>query len=278
MKKLALYVLLLSFIAIPAAAAEFKVRAGATDYTQDLNPPPFNKIDISGSLNVYIDGGSAKSFVHATGDQDSLRYVTAIVRNGTLYLGMKPGYIVQNGRLSVIIHKDDLTQIRYTGSGQITATNLKERITIIDEGTGPMNLRGKIILQDLVYNGRGTLSMYWIDSTNVTISGNGNGKVYLAGVAGLLDIRIGGHTWVDAKQLHARRGFIKTNDSARADVWVRDSLSTLAQGHSNIYYYHDAGFVGAYMVPPAVSLRMYDIDKESEWRPRNCCDDSQVRS
>lgn len=269
MKKFALCVLFLSLFTLSA-------HADPTNYTQNLNLPTFNKIDISGLANVQIHGRAKRTSVQITGDLMSIRSTTAAVKNDTLYITTQPNYVVKNGRLTVVVNAPALTQIRYTGSGQVKADHLNGPTNITANGKGPMELRGTVGLQNLTYDGNGLVSLYWVDSKQVNITGNGTGKIYLAGVAGLLDVQIGNQTWLDAKQLRAKRAFIKTDNKAHADVWVKDSLSTWAKGHSQISYYYDAGFVGGYMVPPATVLRMTNLNLHPSVT-RNCCDDDQLR-
>jgi hypothetical protein len=277
MKKSAFLLSLLSLFSLSATANQLFVNPSAANYVQNFTLPAFNKIDISDRLNVDIKGKTTQNLVQAKGDAISVSYVTANVKNGTLYLDMKPNYPVKNGRLSVFVSAPNLSEIHYAGSGQITATHLTGPLTILDEGSGSMRLHGNVNLQTLVHNGSNLLELYWVNSPEVKIAGKGNGKIYLAGIANLLEVKIGGHTWLDAKQLRAKRGFIATNDHARADVWIKDNLSTLAKDNSNIYYYHDAGFVGGYMTPPASVLRMTNVAQETNWSPQTCCSDTQVR-
>lgn len=259
MKKFALFLLLLSFITTPAFATQFNVYADSKDYAQNFDVAPFNKIDVDG-VNAIIETGPRKPYVRAKGDSLSLKYLNVFVKKNTLYLQMKPDYHVKNGRLSVFICNPELIDLRQNGAGQVTAKNLQGQLNVVKNGSGSMKIDGNIILENLTYNGSGPLEMYWVNSSNVKVVGNGNGKISLAGVVGLLDLNLHNHTLVDAKYLHAERVFAKTTDYARADIWAKENSTTLARDYSNIYYYNDSGFVGAYMAPPGNSLRMVGID------------------
>lgn len=276
MKKIALFLLLLSFIAIPAQAKQLIVTADTQNHTQTFDLAPFNKIDIQNGVNVFIETGPQKPYVHAKGDSISLKYLRLFVKKNTLYVQMKEGYHVKNGRLSVIICNPDLEEIRYSGTGQVIAKNLHGQLNVVHNGRGSMQLDGDIVLQNIEYNGRGPLELHWINSSHVKIVGNGNGKIYLAGVTELLDINAHNHTWVDARYLRANRAFVKTTGYARADIWAKENSTTLARDFSNIYYYHDSGFVGAYMAPPGNSLRMVGIDTgegdtTTATKAKHCC-------
>lgn len=259
MKKFAFFLLLLSFMIAPAFANQFTIYADSKDYVQNFDVAPFHKIDIDG-VNAFIEIGPKKPYVHAKGDSLSLKYLNVFVKKNTLYLQMKSDYQVKNGRLSVFIGNPGLIDLRQNGAGQVIAKNLKGPLNVAKNGSGSMQLNGNIVLENLTYNDNGSLEIYWVNSSNVKVIGNGNGKITLTGVAGLLDVNLHNHTWLDARYLHAQRVFAKTTSYARADIWAKENSTTLARDYSNIYYYNDSGFVGAYTVPPGNSLRMVGID------------------
>ena len=77
--------------------------------------------------------------------------------------------------------------------------------------------------------------------------GPNSGEVLLAGVAELLDAQISGNFQLKAKYLRAEKAYINARQHARADVYVKDSLSALASDNSNVYYYRRPRLIGQYM-------------------------------
>ena len=154
----------------------------------------------------------------------------------------------------------DLRNLVVTGSSPINIRNIKSQaLSIQDSGTSTVNLDGTIALQKLDFNSAGILTIYWVDSTNLKLSGTGTGKISLAGIVGMLDGTLSDKVQLDAKYLQANRSVIHTTDHAHADVWVKNNLTALARDNSSIYYFHDPEFLGGYMRPPAVVLRMVNI-------------------
>jgi len=254
MKKNTFCLLVLSLVSISANAVSTQ------NLQQSHAKPTFNEINISSGINVYIDGSAKKSAIEIKGDPISVPYAAVSIKNNTLYIGMRPDYNVKNGRLSVWVHAPDLTRLSYDGSGEVTAENLHGALNLSINGKGPVKLKGMMNIQNLAYSGSGLLEIYWVNSKQLKITGNGSGKVYLAGTADFVEASLSEHTWLDAKQLRATKFFIKTTNNARADVWARDNLTTLAEDRSNIFFYHDASFIGGYMKPPAAVLRMTGIN------------------
>lgn len=154
----------------------------------------------------------------------------------------------------------DLHNLVVTGSSPIHIKGIKSQaLSIQESGTNTVNLDGIIALQKLDFNSSGTLNIYWVDSKNLKFTGTGTGKISLAGIVGTLEGTLSDKAQLDAKYLQANRGIIHTTDNAHADVWVKNNLTTIARGNSSIYYFNDPEFLGGYMRPPAVVLRMVNV-------------------
>lgn len=178
-----------------------------------------------------------------------------------------------SGTILLLGKKLDLRNLDVAGSSNVHILGVESNLlNVQDNGTGKVNIGGTEVLQSVAYNGSGPLSMYWVNSTNVKVVGSGRGRIFLAGTAGLLDATIDEHTYLDAKYLRARRAFVNTSDVARADVWTQCTLSTLATGSSNIYYYNNPALVvGSYMQPPGAVIRMTGIDADHIPAPSKPC-------
>jgi hypothetical protein len=178
-----------------------------------------------------------------------------------------------NGTVTLLGKNLDLRNVQVAAANNVHILGIKSSLlNVQDDGSGKVNLAGTMVLQSVTYSGTGPLSIYWIDSSDVTVTGNGKGRIFLAGTAGNLDVNVAERTYLDAKYLRAKRAFVRTSDYARTDVWTQCSLSTLAMGSSNIYYYSDpALMVGSYAQPPAAVLRMTGIDNDHIPAPPKPC-------
>lgn len=260
---------------------------------------PFSAIDISGPIDVQIKDKEAKPALELMGDANSLSHLYAAVKNGVLYLGVQSG-AQQPLNIQVKVSVPQLNQLHYAGSGNVVGENMYGPFTIASNGTGnivllgknfdlqdlkaagtanihilgieshllnvqdsssgKINLGGSMVLHNLSYQGTGPLSIEWVNSSDVNVTGSGRGKIFLAGIADQINATLSDHVFMDAKYLHADKGFINTRDNARADVWTKYNLSALATKGSNIYYYHDSQMVGGYMIAPGAVIRMTGLD------------------
>ncbi len=233
---------------------------------QALAQPTFNAIDISGPVNVEItEQPSQASGVQWVGGSADQTRGYAVIKNKVLYVQLKPATTWQKVNKSsdilvVKITMPQLQQLRYSGSGNVIGRNLSGVLNVQDTGSGVVDLRGNIVLHNLVYKSNAPLSIEWVNSTEVNVTGSGHGKIFLAGIAGQLNATLSDQVLMDAQYLHANKGFINTRGKARADVWTKYNLSALATRGSNIYYYHDSQMVAGYMVAPGAVIRMTGID------------------
>lgn len=259
----------------------------------------FTAIDINGPINVQIKASQTQPMLELIGSSNS-SYLYTTVKNSVLYLGLKPGVQAKISPILVRVSVPQLNQLRYAGSGNVVGEHLNGPLTLVSSGTGAIilsgdnldlqnlratnsanihisgikshqlniddrssgkiNLDGEMVLNNLYYQGTGPLSVQWINSSKVNVTGSGRGKIFLAGIANELDATLSDHVVMDAKYLHAKKGFINTRENARADVWTKYNLSALATKGSNIYYYHDSQMVGGYMMAPGAVIRMTGLD------------------
>lgn len=171
--------------------------------------------------------------------------------------GPLSAYIYGYGTVSLQGQDIDLRGLKVDGPTNVTIDGVNSRLlNVQQDGPSNINLRGVAVLQCLDHYGSGSFSLYWVNSTRVKIIASGTGKISLAGTACFLDVTLYDWVCLAAKQLRVQQAFVNTNNKAQANVWVKDSLSTLARGASNIYYYKDPAFLGRYTNPPASTLRM----------------------
>lgn len=178
-----------------------------------------------------------------------------------------------NGQLSLIIdgpgnvtldgHDIDLRYLQVAGPAVVNICGVNScLLNVRQEDSSVVNLRGAAILQSLDFNGSGSFSLYWVNSNYIRIIAGGCGKISLAGVGCRLDATLYDRVCLAAKSLRVQQAFVNTDDYAQANVWVKDSLSTVARGCSNIYFYKKPAFLGKYNNPPATILDMSCIRRQ----------------
>ena len=106
-----------------------------------------------------------------------------------------------------------------------------------------VQLRGEAKLSSLKFTGDGFLSMYWVDSPYLKVSGKGKGKVEIAGKVGTLEANLYDHAYFNGQYLRSKKAYVKTYNHARADINVLETQNTLASGESDIFFFDTPKYV-----------------------------------
>lgn len=240
----------------------------------------YTGVNIEGVIDVSIHTGYSKHpDITLKGDSLDLQQVKTYVTNGQLHVVLGKGY-PNHGRVTAIIHANQLYSFHYTGSGIVKGLKLysphldlcidNEKLTELGgslyltrfcvkgmgttrisgirgkevklnmEGTPTVYLTGQANLTDINAGGNGRLSLYWVESPLLKICGHGGAEIRLAGIADELHVELWGHSKFDGQYLRARRTFVKTFDDSEAKIFTLKKQHSLASGKSNIYYYNIA--------------------------------------
>lgn len=132
-------------------------------------------------------------------------------------------------------------------------------LNLYHDGSGKINLQGMANLRNFTQIGTGQTVFCGVNGKHATINMIGQNQLTIAGQTCVLEANLSRCATLDAKNLHALRGYIHTCGNSHAEVWVKNSLTAWAAGSSNIYYYTDPRFVAQYMCPPAAVIRMTGI-------------------
>jgi hypothetical protein len=251
----------------------------------------FSGLDIRNPVNVVIEAAPAISTptLQILGDPKSVAATTWAVKNHILYLATKWNYWPRQGdrlTIKVNVSPSQLNQIRFTSNGCLIGKGLTGSLTLTTKGSGCIKLcANKLNLKSLTVDGKTSIMLYDIDSTNLVVQGRNNGKIKIEGDVALQSIRVAGNGslmvyWVDtpclkisamdtekivlagvvrnldvqltgktcllAKQLQVENGFVETQNQAQAEITVRDRLNALAKDRSVIYYSPNVDFISSY--------------------------------
>jgi hypothetical protein len=158
---------------------------------------PFRRVDLAGSNNVTIRvGGRQSVVVHA--DDNLLRRITTVVREGTLVIGNTPGSFSATSPMSVEIRVPSLSVLKLSGSGGIDAEGVR--------------------------------------SSNLIVSLSGSGVLRAAGRAANLDVRLGGSGDIQLDRLAARDALAVMSGSGRILVLATNRLDASVSGSGSIVY------------------------------------------
>ncbi len=242
--------------------------------------PGYTGVNVEGVIDVRIHSGYSKNpKIILKGDSLDLQQVKTYVSNGQLNIILGKGY-PNYGRVTAIIHANQLYSFHYTGSGIVKGLQLysphldlcidNEQLTELGgslyltqfcikglgtarisgvrghqvklnmEGAPTVHLTGQANLTDINAGGNGKLSLYWVDSPLLKICARGGAQIRLAGIADELHVELWGHSKFDGQYLRARRTFVKTFNRSEAKIFTLKRQHSLASDMSNIYYYNIA--------------------------------------
>lgn len=279
---------ILSYFSMPVTAQTLSTSL----VRKNVVVPAFSALAIQGPVNVTIDTSQTNPSIPALqifGDPKTVSAVTWKIKNHTLYLDTKWTYRPHRGdRLTIKVNTtpSQLTQIEFNSNGRLVGQGLTGSLSLISRGNGSITLcTNKLDLKSLVTHGENNISLYHINSTDLTIQGENAGKIkiegsvalhtinltgngtllahwvnspyvkinasgkeniFLAGVTNTLDAHLSEKSHLFAKQLRAENGFVETKNQTRAKVTVKQKLSALAQDNSTIYYSKPVEFLNTF--------------------------------
>lgn len=145
-------------------------------------------LSVSGRTEVRV--GEERS-LRISCDDDLLSYVTTEVRGGVLRIDMPEGYEFRE-RLRVVITTPELTRFEVHGSADARIENVRgEHLAVTIEGSGDVEVDGKVKLLRATIEGSGDLRLTGLRSERADVSIQGNGAVALR-VAYVLRYQIDG--------------------------------------------------------------------------------------
>lgn len=271
----------------------------STNITEKIKTGPFTSIKINGPFKVQIIGQQAVNQIELSSDpyelenikvqlhnkvlsvsridRGHLLYYPVVIKisssslnnleilgNGSMTASQLTGPLAVKmiGGVSANLSGNDINlyELRIIGPGDFTANGLQSRgLNFYHDGSGNVNLQGVAAFNSFSQWGTGQTTIPPIHNKKLVITLGGQNRVSFQGSVCVLEATLYGTAFLDAKNLHALRGYINTNDCSHAEIWVCNSLTAWAKNCSNIYYYTDPKFAARYMCPPASVLRMTGI-------------------
>lgn len=219
---------------IPKKPASHKI----VPLVKTISLPPFYSIETDGNFDVVLVPGQPRVEIK----NSQANSVHIYVSNGVLHLNT-----LENNEknapqntvpINVRVATQNLNDLVLSDGTAITAQNVYGRDMVINVGDqSHVVLNGYINISKIIAGSDSYVNIHWVNSTNLAIVAHDHSEIYLAGVANRMVARLRDNAHLDAKYLRAKEAWVKTKDSAIADVLATNSLSAFASDNSNIYYY-----------------------------------------
>jgi hypothetical protein len=201
----ALSILAALAVAGPAAAAG-----------RDYPAHGFDKVELKSAASVTITAGP-RFAVHAEGDPELVRRLTAEVRDDTLVLGWMPGGAVEGRNdLHIAITMPRVAGAAIDGAGSIT----------IDRADAPA-FSGSV-------GGAGTIRVAQLCALRTGLSMGGTGQIVVAGTTKQLAAHVSGVGSIDAANLPATVGAFSMSGTGHIDARVNGEAAVSLSGMGSV--------------------------------------------
>jgi hypothetical protein len=207
---------------------------------------PFNQIQLNGNMQVEIHAGTKYSALQVETTSQQHGKIKLKVLNQVLILEQTSDY--KTVKPKVIIYGPTLTALTINGSNEVKVINLYSNdFSLYSANQGDIAIQGEVGLKNLFTQGVGKITLYWLNTPELTIMANGSTQVELGGKVTTLHATLGKASMLNARYLATTNAYIRTADDARVDIAAKQILNAQALGQSNIYYYQQPSFLGQHM-------------------------------
>jgi hypothetical protein len=197
--------MLAAIAAAPAAAA-----------TRDFSAQGFDKVELKSAATVAITAGP-RFGVHAEGDPELVRRLTADVRGNTLVLGWSEGGSVRGANnLHISITMPRVSGAAISGAGTMT----------IDRVEGG-EFAGDV-------SGAGTIRIAQLRVPHTVLAMGGTGQIVAAGHTAKLEVRVSGVGSVDAANLAADAGAFVMSGTGKISARINGPAAVDLSGMGSV--------------------------------------------
>jgi hypothetical protein len=213
-------------------------------------------LDVSGPLEVNVRVGPAPS-LEVDADSNLLPLIRTEVSGGALRMWVA-GNVRSNNSLRVTYTVPALTQVRASGSGRLTVSELNGApLDFSKSGSGTAQLSGRVGRLDvqqsgsgqvnasalrtgdanLNLNGSGRMSLGQVQGGALTANVHGSGSLQASGAVDSLNAHVHGAGGANLTALASERADLTTNGSGDITATVRRELVAQSNGSGRITVY-----------------------------------------
>jgi Putative auto-transporter adhesin, head GIN domain len=224
MKKHILFFLSIFLLVVGYAQDEKKLVFDTN--AQERKVGPFNGIDISGAINLYLSQGKEQAVAVSSSEAELMGKITTVVRNNTLYISLDTKGMSwkkwSNNQIKAYVTFTDLVKLEASGACNIRAASKMKLDDLKLELSGASDFNGEIETE--------TIRIDLSGASQVTMKGRADKATYLASGASSI------------KAFDMAVNFCKIDASGASSVRVlaNKEISAEASGASSIQYKGEA--------------------------------------
>ncbi|MBA4257582.1 MAG: hypothetical protein C0446_00330 [Chitinophaga sp.] len=224
MKKHLLLFLSIFLLVVGYAQDEKKLVFDAN--AQERKVGPFNGIEISGAINLYLSQGKEQAVAVSSSEAELMGKITTVVRNNTLYISLDTKGMSwkkwSNNQIKAYVTFTDLVKLEASGACNIKSASKMKLNDLKLELSGASDFNGEIETE--------TIRVDLSGASQVTIKGTADKATYLAS----------GASSIKAFDLAVNFCKIDASGASSVRVLANKEISAEASGASSIQYKGEA--------------------------------------
>ena len=196
-----------------------RVRGSGKVISEERQVSGFDKVEINGSGELYIEQGNTEALT-VEADDNLMEYITTEVRGDTLELSIKPNFnIMFSSKIVYRLTVKELRGVSISGSGKVVSSSLAtDELRISTSGSG------KFEFDDL-------------QAGILTASTGGSGEFLLKGKVDEVKVTISGSGKFNCPDLETTSTDINITGSGEVTSWATDQLNIRISGSGSVRYY-----------------------------------------
>ncbi|HYG38492.1 MAG TPA: head GIN domain-containing protein [Cytophagales bacterium] len=207
--------------------------------SETRNVSSFDKIQVAGAFDVYLEKGDKESVKVDPGNVDPEKIITEIDGNTLKVYQEKGNYKIMNAK--VYITYKSLDQIDRAGSGNLYGkSDLEaEDFTINTSGSGNLSLEGNLKGQEVELNasGSGNCKLESVEATDFEMNLAGSGNITVSsGTTQKQEANVAGSGNISAYGVKSDVCEVSITGSGDVEVYANESLEGSIAGSGNINY------------------------------------------
>ncbi len=185
--------------------------------TKTVNTQSYNIINVSGSMDVYLEKG-AEGNISITAEDNVQDRIVVESDGTTLTISMKNNTSLRNTeKIKITVPFEDISEISLRGSGNIEGKDMlkSNSLTLNLQGSGGIKIS--------------------IDATSLNAQLNGSGDMKLSGKATDVEVKTTGSGNFEGKELLSENAQIYISGSGDSTIFAKNSLKARIQGSGSIF-------------------------------------------
>lgn len=228
-------------LTMPVAFSASKGKASQRYKLKYFNLQPFNKLEVHSRLHVHLQNSKHYQVVVKYPKHQSVP-LKVEQKDDTvkMYWTSEPDNI---NNIYVTVKAPNINHISVYDNAKVYSRHIKlHALSLANHDRGEIDLKGRIQLLRAKQLSTNPITVSMVHSPELDLDAQGPGAVNLAGTAQKAHALLQNDAYLDSRYLRAKKLWVKTIDTASADVLATKQLNAFAYGVNNINYYKTPDF------------------------------------